>query len=300
MPSMRSFCSCLGFVFVASVGVIACGGGAATKPPATSVASQEVDDESTANLMEHHRYHHHGGVTLFIAMSLDSLGVSPEQRVAVERVRRDLYARMEPARAAERDLVNTLADGLASGNIDPGDVNARVARVSVAAAAVHDATAASLNELHALLAPSQRNALIDKVESHWAVWQRANAPDTRAGNALDGRLAMLGTELDLTPSQVDKVRATLGAGGGTTQPLDPHDVTAHLNAMGEAFRSEKFDAQQFRAAGDANAHMAGWGAEQMANFVEAVSPVLTEDQRAKFAAMLREHATHNPSAQANP
>jgi len=31
-------------------------------------------------LMEHHRHHHHGGVTLFIAMSLDTLGVSPNSR----------------------------------------------------------------------------------------------------------------------------------------------------------------------------------------------------------------------------
>lgn len=38
----------------------------------------------------------------------------------------------------------------------------------------------------------------------------------------------------------------------------------------------------------------------MARFVEAVSSVLTVDQRAKFAQRLREHATHNASAEAKP
>jgi Spy/CpxP family protein refolding chaperone len=46
--------------------------------------------------------------------------------------------------------------------------------------------------------------------------------------------------------------------------------------------------------------MVAWGAAHSAHFLETVSPVLTPEQRAKLAQMLREHATHNPSAQANP
>ena len=152
-------------------------------PPATAGRPTAADDDATAGLMEHHRYHHHGGVTLFIAMSLDTLGVSPEQRAAVEKIRTDLHARMEPARAAEQNLMTTLADGLAAANLDTAKVDAAVAQVTAAAAAVHDASADALNELHAVLTPPQRAALVDKVEAHWAVWQKANAEETGAGEA---------------------------------------------------------------------------------------------------------------------
>ena len=53
-------------------------------------------------------------------------------------------------------------------------------------------------------------------------------------------------------------------------------------------------------ASGANAHLVGWGAAQMAHFVETASPVLTSEQRAKLAQRLRDHASHNPSAQATP
>ena len=84
---------------------------------------------------------------------------------------------MEPARAAEQSLLATLADGLAGANLDAARVDAAVAQVSAAAAAVHDASADALNELHAVLTPPERGALVDKVEAHWAVWQKANAED---------------------------------------------------------------------------------------------------------------------------
>lgn len=100
----------------------ACGGSAAKSAPAAVAPSPGPDDE-TAALMEHHRYHHHGGVTLLIAMSLDTLGISPEQRPAVEKIETDLHARMEPARDAERGLTSALADGLDAGIIDRGKVD---------------------------------------------------------------------------------------------------------------------------------------------------------------------------------
>ncbi|HEX3854165.1 MAG TPA: periplasmic heavy metal sensor, partial [Polyangiaceae bacterium] len=142
-----------------------------------------------AGLREHHRYHHHGGVTLFIAMSLDTLGVSPEQRAAVEKIRTDLHAGMQPAVAADQNLVSTLADGLGSSSLDPAKVDAAVARVAAASAAVRAATADALNQLHATLNPAQRAALVDKVESHWAVWQRSNAGEQKKVTADEGHLA---------------------------------------------------------------------------------------------------------------
>ncbi len=251
-----------------------------------------------AGLREHHRYHHHGGVTLFVAMSLDTLGVSPEQRAAVEKIRATLHARMDPARIAEQGLMATLADGLAAGSIDTAKVNAGIAQVNAAAAAVHDASADALNELHAVLTPPQRAALVDKVESHWAVWQDANARDRSPGG--DRRLATLAAELDLTPDQVSKIQAGLGEKMRAVPAVDPREVSAHVHAFGDAFRGERFDARALTTTNGTDARLAGWGATHLALLVETMSAVLTPDQRAGLAQILRAHATHDPNAQGNP
>ena len=287
-------------VLFGACAIVGCGEVSANSPPAaTAVHASDVDDVS-AGLMEHHRHHHHGGVTLIIALSLDTLGVSPEQRTAVEKIRSDLHARMEPARAAEQELVTMLADGLAAGNLDAASADAAVAQVAAAAAKVHDASADALNELHAVLTPPERAALVDKVEAHWAVWQTANSEETDARNPARGKLAMLATDLGLTPDQVDRIRARLGEGMKTVPRLDLQEISTHLRAFGDAFRRDKFDARMLTTANGANAHLASWGAAHLAHFIEAVSPVLTPDQRARFAQRLREHAAHAPSDGGNP
>jgi Spy/CpxP family protein refolding chaperone len=182
--------------------VLGCGGSSAANAPPVAVAGASAEEEdATAGLVEHHRHHHHGGVTLLIAMSLDTLGLSPEQRPAVEKIRSDLHARMEPARAAEQNLVGTLADGLAAGTLDPVKVDAAVAQLTTAAAMVHDASTDALNQLHAILTPPQRAALVDKLEAHWSVWQKANTDE-------NDHLTQLTVDLTLTPDQVDKIRAS--------------------------------------------------------------------------------------------
>jgi Spy/CpxP family protein refolding chaperone len=285
-------------LLVGACASVGCGGGAASTPPAITAGHTAADDDdATAGLLEHHRYHHHGGATLFIAMSLDTLGVAPERRAAVEKIRTDLHARMEPARAAEQELVAALADGVAAGNIDTAKVDAAVAKTSTAAAAVHDASVDALNQLHAVLTPLERATLVDKVQAHWAVWQKVNAEETDATKPASGHLARLATDLDLTADQVAKIRADLGA---KAEPrFDPQEIATHLRTFGDAFRSDTFDAKTLTTASAANAHLVGWGASHMAHFVETVSPLLTADQRARFAQQLREHSAHNPSAKAD-
>ncbi|HWZ91719.1 MAG TPA: Spy/CpxP family protein refolding chaperone [Polyangiaceae bacterium] len=280
------------------------GKSANSTPPASAASVPAADDDAMAGLMEHHRYHHHAGVTLFIAMSLDTLGVSPEQRVAVEKIRTDLQSGMQPAVAADQNLISTLAGGLDSSNLEPAKVDAAVAQVVAASAAVRAATADALNQLHAVLTPPQRAALVDKVESHWAVWQRSNAEEQKEATADEGHLAVLTADLSLTPDQVAKTRASLDSNMKAVPRVDSQQVTLHLKAFGDAFQSDHFDAKTYgtmTSDGDVtDARLAGWGAAYLAHFIEAVSPSLDPEQRSKLAQRLRDHAAHNPSAQANP
>jgi len=277
-----------------------CGRASANGPPAATGARLAEIDDARDGLREHHRYHHHGGTTLFIAMALDSLGVSLEQRPAAMRFSTELRARMEPARVAEEGLVMTLADGVAGANFDETSIDSSIAQVAAAAATAHDASADTLNQLHALLTPAQRDALVDKVESHWTVWQRENGEENNPQDPERRRLAMLVADLGLTQNQVDTIQTKLDDRMKTVPRFDPQEVTAYLREFGASFRGENFDAKTLTAGNGANAHIAGWGAVHLARFVETTSPLLTFEQRVQFAQKLREHASHNQSNGGTP
>jgi Spy/CpxP family protein refolding chaperone len=309
MGSMRSMCACtLGLLLGVGAELTGCASSAAN-PPATPATAATAEDEVAADLSEHHRHHHHGGITKFISMSLDSLGVSPEQSEAVRKIQADLEAKMDRARAAEQSVVLALADGIAAGSVDHARVDAALAQVAGAAGALHDATADSLNQLHAILTPAERAALVDKVEAHWDVWKRANAVGDQASDgtfpvspergrddakaASGGHLAILAGELNLTPEQVERIHSNLAK---EVKPplsrLDPQEIEACLQAFGAAFKADTFDARTLRQVSSANEQLAGWGAARMAHFYEAAAPALTPDQRTSLAEMLREHANH--------
>jgi Spy/CpxP family protein refolding chaperone len=275
---------------------------AESAPPAASAPSQNAastpaapspeDEEVSADLGEYHRHHHHGGVTIFIAMSLDSLGVAPDQAAKIEKIQGDLFAQLEPAHAAEQKLLNILADGIASGKIAEPKVKGAIEGLKVASIGAHDATIKSLNELHALLTPEQRAALVDKVDAHWEAWKTSNNQDEAAGDeAHPGHLDRVAKDLDLTPDQVTKIRASFGD-GLKKHPLkfDASQVEAHIQEFATAFNSDKFDAKALKHGSFAHQHVAVWGAWRMAHFYEAVGPVLTPEQRAKLSAELKEHA----------
>ena len=290
---MRSSRTGLALVLMASFGLLACGSGSAQTKMANPGAAS-VENDATADLTEHYFYHHRGGAMLFVALGLDTLGISPEQREAVEKIQRDLETGMEPAKTAEQNLESTLADGVAAGNIDTQKVDALVAAVAGAGATGEPSTA--LNNLHAVLTPIQRATLVEKVEANWAVWQSANVPGTLPGAAESTRLARLREDLALTAGQENLIRTRLSEGAESRAGLDANEMGSELRAFGSAFKSDTFDAHDAPLAGPANVHTVQWAAAQLARFVEATSPILTTEQRSQYARTLRDHARHNPLA----
>jgi Spy/CpxP family protein refolding chaperone len=201
---------------------------------------------------------------------------------------------------AEQNLVTILANGLAASNFDQDGVHAAVAQVTAAATAIHEATADALNELHSVLTPPERAALVDKVESHWAVWQKANTQESDATSSVPGQLGELTASLSLTTEQANEIHTHLNDRMKSALQFESQKVAKHLRAFSVAFQSDKFDARELRSASDANAQLAGGGAAYIARFVQTLSPVLNSEQRSKFAKLLREHAAHNPSERGSP
>ncbi len=271
----------------------------ATSPgEVAQVGAGEEEDESTADLAEHHRHHHHGGFAMFISMSLDSIGATPEQEAAISKIQVTMHEKMQPAHDAEKAVLNVLADGIAAGNIDTGKVDAAIAQLSTAAAGVHDAVADSLNQLHEILTPEQRAALVDKVEAHFEVWHHTNAPEETADrDKKGGHLGKLAKSLALTPDQVEKAREGFKA-SHAGKKFDRAEAEQHMKAFGTAFASPTFDAKTLTMGGAVNAHIAVWGETRMAHLYEAVTPVLTPDQRTKLAEEVRRHANYKRSTEA--
>jgi Spy/CpxP family protein refolding chaperone len=228
-------------------------------------------------------------MTMFISMAIDTLGLDPAKKATVEKIQSDLHTKMAPARDAEHDLLSTIADGIAAGKIDSAKVDAAVAKVATASAGIHGATLDAMTQLHDALAPTERAALVDKVKAHGEVWRKVNV-DEKAGSSEKGtHLARLTALLTLTPDQVTKITAALAPDVPVTPQTDPKAVDAHIQAFATAFVADKFDPKSLAAPATAAAgHTARYGGARMARFYEAVTPVLTADQRTKLAAHLRE------------
>jgi Spy/CpxP family protein refolding chaperone len=266
---------------------------AASTPSDTSAPAGSGDDAAAASVGEFHQVHHRGGFASFIALSLDTLGPDDTRRPQVEKIQSDLTARLAPVRDAEKTFIQALADGVAAGNVDPAKVDAAIAPLAAASAGALDAITDALNQLHALLSPEERSALVDKVQSHWAVWREVNSDAAPGGREPGGRLARLTEDLALSPDQVDKISAAArAANGGSTPTFDPKEMEGHLQTFAKAFASDSFDAKSIIAARDANGRVVGQGATRMARFIEAATPILTPDQRAKLAGNLRDHLNH--------
>jgi len=265
---------------------------AAAVPPSPAVALARpvvAADPAADEILEQHRHHHHGGVTMFIAMALDTLAVAPAERPEVEKIEVVLADRMAAAQDAERKVLSTLADGVQGGTVDPAKVDASIAQLARAAGAIHAGTVAALTKLHAVLSPVERAALADKVEAHWAVWTRVNG----AGPAHDSHVAELTEALQLTHDQAERIRVAVGAMPAGAS-LDTKEVEGHIRAFTAAFAgADPVGAKTAPLGSTDDARLATVGATYMARFCEAATPLLTPEQRAKLAAHLREHLNHS-------
>jgi Spy/CpxP family protein refolding chaperone len=310
-----------GFILVTASGLVGCDNGSSSGNTATAVASASAapsaaaaspaaaippekpiaaDDAVNESLRDFHR-HHHGGLTSFISMAIDTLGLDEAKRDQVEKIQSDLRAKTAPSRDAENELLTAIADGVAAGKLDTTKINAALEKHATAQAGVHEATADALTQLHDALTPGERAALVEKVQAHWAVWRKVNV-EQKAGNKDEagGHLAKLTKLLTLTPDQVDKISKALGTDAPPTPKTDPKAAEDHIQAFATAFVADKFDPKALAPAASASSgHVARHGGARLVRFYTAVTPVLTPEQRTTLAAEIREHANDDQIVQAS-
>jgi Spy/CpxP family protein refolding chaperone len=266
-------------------------------PPAPTVAPEPPPPPNATGAEvgegEQHREHHHGGVFGLIVMSLNDLELTADQKDKVEKIKADLMTKSEPAKAAGKDLANTLADGVAAGKLDKAKDDAAVAKLVTQVQTTHDASLGALNDLHEVLTPAQRAKLIDLVTDHWEKWKAAHGKDEADDKEHHpGFLLGLVREVGLTQDQADKIKASFKDNMKKSPQDHTHkEVQDHLTAFAKDFKADKFDAKKLGPSGKmAAAHMAKWGASRRARFLEVAAPILTPDQRTKLAGIIRDHA----------
>jgi Spy/CpxP family protein refolding chaperone len=241
---------------------------------------------------QQHREHHHGGVLSLIVLTLRDLDLSADQQAAVDKIRTDLLASMEPARTAEKDFANTLADGVAAGKVDRAKADASIGKLVTQVQGVRDASLTALNQLHAALNAQQRAKLVDELHGHWEKWKEAHGHDEADDKQHhSGYLLALVRELGLTQEQAEKIKASFHDKMKAAPQDHAHkEVQDHLAAFAVAFKADTFDAKKVAGAKAADGHIAKWGATRRARFLEAAAPLLTPDQRTKLAQTIRDHA----------
>ena len=258
-------------------------------------SAEEEQGPAADDVRAFHR-HHHIGFIGFAIVSLPTLGLPAGEQAQVEKIRADLKTKFQPAHDAEAALLNVVADGVTAGTIDTAKVDAAVAKITEVSMQMDDATNDDLNQLHGVLSPPERQALALKVQAHYMVWERANAdPEAQPDQEKEaGHIEHLGKVLGMSPDQIQKVDAAFTASIAalyTSRKFDTKAAETHLNAFVDGFPADKFDAKTLTTADPANSSVTSWGAMRMVRMYEAMTPVLTADQRTKLAALLREHAT---------
>jgi Spy/CpxP family protein refolding chaperone len=176
--------------------------------------------------------------------------------------------------------------------VDRAKADAAIKKLVTQVQGLHDASLTSLNQLHTALNAQQRAALVDALQAHWERWKEAHGRDEQDDHQhRPGYLLALVRQLGITKEQAEKIKADFHERMKSSPQDHAHkEVQDHLQAFATAFKSETFNAKSLSGAKAANGHMARWGATRRERFLEAAAPVLTPEQRAKLAQMIRDHA----------
>jgi Spy/CpxP family protein refolding chaperone len=239
--------------------------------------AQQAAPPAPADASAPHHGHHEG--LLGQALALPSLTAA--QRTAVEKLVETRRAAELPVKQADAKLLTALAAQVEQAAVDRQALAPDLQARDSAALAARAVDRETLQQLHDLLTPSQRGALVDAVES-------AGRPGE--GHGPREHLAHMEERLGLSDQQEAQIAANLRAErhhGLAGAPDGGHrgGAGAWREAWLDSFRTDTFNAT-------ATQHGAGHHGDHMENLMQAMVPVLSPAQRATLAAQLRRRAAH--------
>jgi Spy/CpxP family protein refolding chaperone len=286
-----------------------------TAPPAASAAPQAPAAEPEHDEAKEAREHHHP-MLAWLFSSLGEVEIRPDQKAEVATIEEDLEKASDPPPDLHRKLVNDLADGVAAGKIDKAKTDADVKELTKWADSSTPAVQDAMNRLHKTLDPAQRKKLVEtmhaKAEAHHegmmehggmhgehggmhGEHEGMGPGGMEHGHGPGAHAAELADELGLTADQKAKLEKALEQERKTRGPAMKKKMEAgkqQMEAIGNAFETETFDAKK-AGVGTHHAEMIRDMTEARLSFVQTVLPILTPEQRTKFADHIRAHADHD-------
>jgi Spy/CpxP family protein refolding chaperone len=207
------------------------------------------------------------------AGAVDALRLTPAQQQATAALRQKLRDQLGDAAQARDELTAAVLASLEKGSVDHARVDPVIRAFVTAAERAKPSVLAALDELHAILTPEQRAALV-------------GALDTRRDEGSEegkGRVKKVIKALGLSFSQgIDIAKALKERLSGERDAAER--LKAQLHAAAEAFRGDSFEAAKLEiATGPVVEH---WVNVAVSVF-EAIVPVLDAAQRATLVAMAR-------------
>ena len=219
----------------------------------------------------------HGGL-VGAALHLDSLTAT--QRQQIEALKTQEKASRANVAVARGQLMQALASGVASGNVDDKALAPRVNAVEGAIVANEPNDRATLEKLHSILTPAQRTELVGKIESRGAKMHQ-HAEGAKDGGPRE-HMGPWARELGLTDAQRDQIKANLQSSKPASDPTLRNEERATHQRVLEAFKSDRFVMNELAPAKDPR--LVAGEVTGMVRMAKASAPVLTAEQRTTAAA----------------
>jgi Spy/CpxP family protein refolding chaperone len=257
---------------VSSVAVAACSRGQTT-------TDTEPAPETAAAGAEERAWGQHGpGHRLF--RQIEALDLTEDQSASLRDIEENLADELAPHRQTLRQVAETLAQGVEAGTLDEAAAARNQSALTEAAAAARASMVTAMNDVHDVLDQDQREELVRTLEERR--WQ-ARGDERREG------ASRVAAQLGLTEQQKQTIHDEIRTQVEKVFPdrkAKREAWEAKMQALGEAFVSDDFDAADFDLGSGAEEGIAKFtGVAQTA--IDLSGRVLDPAQRVLLASLLR-------------
>lgn len=272
--------SLVAVALVSSMGVVACSqtssGGSETKPAAAQAETQAPAARGP-------------GYRLF--RQIDQLDLTQDQRDELRDVEASLAEDLSAHRATLRRVAETLSRGIETGSLDEQEAARNQEALRAAAVEARASMVTAMNEVHAILEDDQRETLVLSLREISDEMRARHAASERGEKRPEG-MSKLAAKLGLNAEQQRAIREEVQAIGDKAFPerkARREAWEAKMQALGDAFMTEDFDAADFDLTTGADSAIDSFtsAAKQV---IDLSGRVLTPPQRALAASLLRSKA----------
>jgi Spy/CpxP family protein refolding chaperone len=277
----RPFALALPLALALSAASLGCSGTAGSEP---AVASPDTATSRAPVAQSTH------GVVKVLGDAFGDVAITTSQRAAVESLATAAETRHLAARAAHRDLTLAIAAQVQAGAIDRAALQPRIDAVVAAMQQIQPADRAAFEQLHAILDPDQRTALVDAIE--------ARVAEHAGKHTGHHALKQWATDLGLSDAQRAQIKDALEAkwqarGDGPGPGHGAHEAMGEAHEHGgkvmAAFKQDRFVMDEVAPPQDVAQRARGMS-DHLLGIAEIALPILTPEQRAIAAQKLRARA----------